>query len=523
MQNVFPNQNHGFLIWLLAIVLSLGFSACDETDEYYEVLKKQPELVGFSATGLNANDILVIYGRFNPDDLEIRIGDIEKVKIESIDTVDLWGSQFRWDYSYLAIKVIITNEMGIGKNRPVTITSSGITVENIPLIEIRAQYSLLEKPLTLEKVADVPANNRPVYCNNGKGNFYFFHDTEYKLTRISPDGGNEQVFDKNIFKDNDGVTFRITRVDGIGIDPQERYVYLSAYTRALTGQPNHYYRLCRYDLNSGQWTVLNKTAYSTRTASRTLEATQPFEGNVGEAKIFTVTGVYPDKEGNVYFNMDNRFITRLDAAGNYNILSKNSNYADSPQMEKGVPVINGYTDEELLNIIPGTVDSFTNVDIIHPEGNEFYTSSVDGFYRHSLTGQKRINGFDNRYTRFSGAILYYAEIIDGRPYTTGYFNSSEERLTGRYSRSDTDNSVWGRLPLADGKLLVLYNYPLATAYIAWGVLDFSEERGYHYSPGQFDPMNYKVNFDDVLIKYDDEGHVYFTANNRQVILKTVYK
>ena len=91
--------------------------------------------------------------------------------------------------------------------------------------------------------------------------------------------------------------------------------------------------------------------------------------------------------------------------------------------------------------------------------------------------------------------------------------------------------MWGMLPLSGGKLLILYYQNLITGdqtgkydLPAWGILDFINERGSRYAPDAFLRQGYVMNYGtDELLNRDTQGMLYMTANNKSVILKTIYK
>jgi len=124
-----------------------------------------------------------------------------------------------------------------------------------------------------------------------------------------------------VLKDNDGTPFTFTRLNGLGIDPAERYLYLSLYTEAPSKTYWHYYRVCRYNLKNGEFTVLNKTLITYTAASDSL-LMYSLRREIGDVKIFTATGIYPDSIGNVYLTWISRMVTHLDDGGNYTYIFK---------------------------------------------------------------------------------------------------------------------------------------------------------------------------------------------------------
>lgn len=504
-------------IFILSLV---AFAACEETDRYYEVLKDQPQLIKNYDRVYSVGDTLSMRGRFNPEGLQIRIGDAGATIVSESSST---GEIKTW-----VIKVLISEAMGIGVDRPVSITSSGITIEG-PVIEIveDANSGVLHGELTVQKIADYPTNTTPVYCHSGKGNLYFLHNETYTITRITPDGTARQVFDISKCRDADGTAFTFTRFNSCGIDPAERYLYLSLYTEAPFREYWHYYRLCRYNLKNGEFIVLNKTPYYIYRSRRTLSDVKPFEGNIADVKMFTATAVYPDSLGNVYFDMDKRMITHLDANGNYTYVFKNTFTLDNYTLSDPAPEIvdpetdTYYSKSRTFQVLPGVLHDFQDIQAIDPAGDQLYIQTIRNLLeRYDLGSQVAVNGFNK---------TLIVNSPNNKPYISGSFNV----LTGQ-SIVDGNKSFWGKLPLPDGKLLVLYYQDLIDSefyratYLpfklpAWGVLDFKNERGYRYAPGAFDRQGYVMSSGDVLLNYDADGMLYMTANNKSVILKTSYK
>lgn len=491
------------------LITLLAMFACTETDKYYSVLKNQPELLKDYAPVYSVNDTMIIGGHFNTDGLQIKIGDA----VAAIISID--NSLYNKEYndSIKVVKLIVSNAMGVGVNRPVSITSSGITVEG-PAIEIveDAGSGLLSGELTVQKIADYPANTTPVYCRSGNGNMYFLNNKTYSISRMTSDGSLQQVFDRSQCRDNDGTAFTYTRFNACGIDPKERYLYLSLYTEAPSRTYWHYYRLCRWDMMNKKFTVLNKTPYYIYNSKHTSSDVQPFEGNITDVKIFASTGIYPDSLGNVYFNMDNRMITRMDAGGNYTYVFKNL-FTDFALTDPAPQIVDPETGEKYPEIrnrqfFPGVVIRFIKVEAFAPDENQMYTSSAKvGFSLYDFTNQVLIA----QYNKF---------LANGqKPYISGSFDV----LTGQ---SGSTESQWGLLPLGDGKLLLLHYQNLSSVYNnlpAWGILDFTARRGYRFAPGVFDSHGAKMQTTDQLLNYDADSMLYMTANNKSVILKTVYK
>jgi hypothetical protein len=500
----------------LVLVLLAG---CSETNNYYSTLKKQPELIKDYDAVYAVNDTMTVKGHFIADGLQIKIGGA----VAGIISISNALYSATYNDSIQVVKLLVSNAMGVGTARAVSITSSGITLSGtaIEILE-SSKAGVLANGLTVQKIADYPSNSTPVYCRSGNGDMYFINNTTNAVTRMTASGVVSQVFDPSQCKDADGTAFTYTRLNGCGIDPKEQYLYLSLYTEAPYATYYHYYRLCRWDMVNKTFTVLNKTPYYIYRSKRTLSDAQPFEGTISQVKMFTATGIYPDSLGNVYFNMDNRMITRMTAAGNYSYVFKNPYYVMLYALIDPAPqIVNTATDDyyslsHTLQFFPGVTANFSKIEAISPDENLLYVrQSTARLARFDLTNQVELNTFNS-----------YSDVNYGaKPYISGSFDV----LSAGYSNSN--NSMWGMLPLSGGKLLILYYQNLITGdqtgkydLPAWGILNFINERGSRYAPGAFLRQGYVMNYGtDELLNRDTQGMLYMTANNKSVILKTIYQ
>lgn len=493
-------------IWIgLLFILVLS---CKKTDNYYQALIDQPELFKNYELVYSVGDTMLIHGRFNDSELRIDIGNFEAkiLKIEKREYLVDHG----FKDSIQLVSILITKEMGVGTNRKIKITSSKISID-APSIEIieDSESGVLSGKLTVTKIADYPVDSDPVYCRNGKGNLYFLHKANFTVTRINATGEMLNVFDPSSLKDKDGKPFTFSRLNGLGIDPNERYLYLSLFTQATGSQENHIYRLIRYDVENKTTEVLNKTFYSRLASKRTLQAAQPFEGNINEIKMYMATGIYPDSKGNLYFDMNGHFITKLTHDGYYSYVFKSNNVNNSEDLAPQIYDPNleqYYSNSRGLQFFPGVqlIDYLVqNKIIFNPDFHEYWTKDL---LRIDLERQVYINSLNG--TGKMGK--------NSTPYISGSFDV--------LTNASYYNDRWGQLPIGKGKMLILWYKDLDKAnFPAWGVVDYELKRGYRYAPGAFDNKGYKTTASDLLLEYDAEGMLYMTANNKSIILKTSYQ
>lgn len=502
--------------YLIAAGLLWMLYACQDADDFYGVLDTQPEIVADYKPVYMIGDTLTIKGRLNPENnLEIRIGD---VKADALETTTEKVVNNQNGLVLDVVKIRITEAMGIGEERPITLTSAGFTID-APSIEIvgDANVSILHKQLQLVKVADVPGGATPIYCRNGHGNIYAWSSTGTVLLKIDADGNVTEVFTQTNCMDARG-TFTIAEFNAGAVSPDERYFYFSAkVTETAQDRTLELYKLCRFDLQSQALTTLNRTEYSLLRSRRTLAAAQPFEGPVGDVKIYKVTAIWPDASGNIYCNLMDNFLAKLDNHGAYSYLLNFSEFGSSaPNTEaQFIPLINDpntteyYSSVRIHQTLPGTKINY-RMSYLDTEALMLYTKRYAGASWLRLTDMVTLiqtGEYDNIY-RSPGGI--------------SYATASLKRFNGGLV-SNIDP-----LPL-NGKLLGLYFQTTESRGVIDGgtlcEIDFENQKATRYAPNTLLFNGFTLTEGaggDRLLDYDAEGMLYMTANNKSAIVKTAY-
>ncbi|WP_256009077.1 hypothetical protein [Desertivirga xinjiangensis] len=514
-------KNKNNISWLaLTVITAFLLQACDKAENYYEKLDAQPEVITNYRSVYGVGDTLVLQGRLNPKNgLTVRIGDVEAdvSDIRSITYKRSDASNAVFD-SIEQVNIVITEGMGIGRNRKVAVTSAGFTVQ-CPAIEIieGINSGYLSDPVQLVQHARLSPIDIPLFCQNGKGTVFYWSLSGKGLVRIDKDGSSSTVLEPGVLSDNEG-SFIVTTFHAGGVDPQERYVYFSATTtdgKADNGS-NEIYRLCRYDMQNRVFTTLNRSSYPKTQNERTLEVFQPFEGNIGVAKLFAADGIYPASNGNVFLWLpQSSTIGRLDASGRLTYLFRLG--ASVPPIYNPTTGRN-YTTNEIRLMLPGTNISTsinTLVRGVLPDENLLFART--GNIAAEVTQIDLTNA----------AVLHsvspeYASISRNEPlYITGSFDILNAD-PGR-GIAGTPDPLFGYMPLPDAKVLILYYQELnSDTFPALATLNFKEKAGRRYSPGKVVRNNYRMmnRGADIMLNYDEEGMIYMTANNGSVIIKT---
>ena len=221
----YKNLLRQWMLWT-ALVAGMLFSSCSDADKTFEELSKQPEIIADTFKELYfVGDTLTVKGRLNPDNnLSIHIGDVQ-AKIVATDREELKNN--RYGLVLDVVKVIITADMGIGENRPVTITSAGITIP-APSIEIvgDADAVLLLRPLQLVKVGDISSELTLVYARTHTGKTYYWNAVAKKLFSLTAAGGTlTEVFSEARCVDENGAFTFVNSFNQIcyAVSPDEKY------------------------------------------------------------------------------------------------------------------------------------------------------------------------------------------------------------------------------------------------------------------------------------------------------------
>jgi hypothetical protein len=517
------------ILLFLTVIASLG--ACKKADEYYKFLNDQPEIITYYAKVYTIGDTLKLEGRLNPaNNLQIRIGDIPATILSATkrghfisgsmheskqaDTIDL-------------VRIIITEAMGIGPDRQISITSNGITITP-PSIEIVANSTIgyLPAPLRFIPFYTLKTGQRTLFCRNGTGAIYLWN-TDGSISLLKSDGSLIQIMDTSQFQDSFG-TFTVTAFNSGGVDAAEKFIYFSVTStdNGADNAQNIIYRLCKYDIASKQLTTLNRTAYAIDSKQHTLAAAMPFEGNINAVKLFIVDGIYPDSKGNVYLRLGSHFLTKLNNEGKYSYLLKTTLYDGSFLPEILNPTTNNpYDIGKIHAIFPGVQISSYTFDAVDPENGIMYGRSSK-LARYDMNNQAELYVMPD---------IWAAPNLPKEVHASGSFNILSGPSANSYDTPALRTA--GYMPLPNDGLLVLLFQDLIEKNPAWKGqapllqrLDFKKRQGMRYAPGTLQTNGYKMmagdyytGTDDEMLNYDKDGHIYLTADTHSVIIKTAFQ
>jgi hypothetical protein len=496
-------------------------AACKKSENFYQSLVDLPEIRKIYDNAYEVGSQMIITGRLNPDNgLKIEIGGIT-AKITGLTKVVGGGTQYAPYYVDQAT-LTITKEMGIGPNRPVKITSAGNVIDGPP-IEIFSSGDLADS-LQLVSYSTLPTGSLPLYGINGKGSVYLYDGPTNSIKKIAKGGTTVQVVTPASLKDTYG-TFAITAFNAGGVDPQEENLYFSAVTTDASADnaTNLIYRFCRYNIKTSQLTTLNRTLFLKSATKPLIPTAGLLEGNISQVNLMELTGVYPDSKDNLYLRLGNIIVSGSVKIENSYATARLTTNGELKYLYKSTvpPGIRASQQREYtasISLVPGVGMSYKQGPIM-PDENRMYSLAL---------GDGQMNGLPTRilqYDLLNQTTLYnYTKpnINFTKPYISGSFNILTAVSTGGFYNTPT---LFGLMPMPGAKLMILY-YQERTLqfddkrFPAFGTMNFNEQRGDRYAPGAVKTNNYKMNEDDVMLNYDEEGMIYTTANSKTLILKT---
>lgn len=218
------------------------------------------------------------------------------------------------------VRFVITEEMGTGQNRPVTVSAGGITI-GAPDITVTRFVGLAGRTDTTLYVAKLatwqpenpgdyylPAEETPVagwdklpWINGASataGNIVYF-DSNLGIYRLNNDGAIEKWLGFNDVLAEEGETFRLHYIVNTVVDHQHTAVYVSARVTENTPdeQSNYIFRLMKIDPVTKSVVTLNRTLLPKDITQPGITA-EPVQGPVKDVPLvamrmtWTPTGLY---------------------------------------------------------------------------------------------------------------------------------------------------------------------------------------------------------------------------------------
>jgi hypothetical protein len=314
-------------VCLYAIGMAGVFSGCKKVDDHSTMVLSQPWLSDYytQASGsrlapinwtypstLLVGDTAILIGNLFPyrAGTQITIGN---VPIQIVDT-----AQFATNYTTYtaqgkldAVRFVVTKEMGVGNNRPVTVTANGTTIHGAPVsIQlVSAGVARTDTTLWVDQLAAWMPDNLNDYSqtssylvrnvhNDKAGNIYF--SNKFSVQAVTNGNVHTLIKKGDILKDDKGSSFTIKQVIGSAVTFEGDALYFSTeiLDNSADAQTNYIFRLCKMDLTTKVITTVNRTLVANGYAAD--ETGAPFQGNIAQLKVVAVS-LSTDIANNLYY------------------------------------------------------------------------------------------------------------------------------------------------------------------------------------------------------------------------------
>jgi hypothetical protein len=483
---------------LVLCFMYMALFSCKKANEFYNTLANLPQIsnnpIYAYKTTYVVGDTLKITGRlpYNSDDFTISVGGI----IAPIVDKTTIG---KGDLARDKVAVIISAEM-VGKAKEVKVVSGGISAIGASIdVYTEGGEGSFTAALSNRNIATFnSSSNIFLHCVNGKGDVYYFAPTGNKIYQIRKDGTQIQLYDLSVIQPGN---ISLDQFISGGITPDGRQLYFSIKT--TDGD----YVFAGLELSTHSLRIINRSSIT--------EA--PFEGNMINVKTI-ITDIYPDNKGNVYVGID--FNTGRD--GSY-IPGAIARYQSSNNTLKYL--IRDFNFAKRIPGLPGADVDFTltvemrlspTEDLLYLMQDSFLGGGLFNIEVYDLPSIRKIQTLNVNTGR--GENLY--DVI-----------TNFQKVGFRLAFHEPE-SAYGYLPMPGRRLQVLMYQQIngsvdlanTDGFPRWIVLDFPNQRTYAYSPGRFRIGNNafrKVGQRmDELLNYDEEGHLYTTANGRTSLIAT---
>ena len=302
------------------LIISLSLFSCNKVSQYASQVAGQPSLAtggyGVFNYGITnwvypstvvVGDTIEFIGKLFLDQgkTTIRIGDTTARLLWYADLSGTGASAIQ------IVKTVVTVGMGVGANRPVTVTANGASIQGPP-ITIN-QFNLLEQTDTTLWVDQYGSNWFPdnlsyfqtnsipmVMSTNTALNGTICFVNPLGVYTLTASGVQSQVVHGTVLQEN-GTTYSIDQVVGSGISADGNTLYVSA--SVLENNPDTVgkliFRLFSMSLGApSSASTINRTEVPIN--GTTNETVTTFEGAAATLKLVAMS-IQTDTKGNLYF------------------------------------------------------------------------------------------------------------------------------------------------------------------------------------------------------------------------------
>jgi hypothetical protein len=284
-------------------------AACNKVDQHYTLVANQPWILGNYPTTYFVGDTMQLSGLlFIGKGGVLQVGAVQPAFVSITNTAPSAGAPVT--DSGQIVRFVITKEMGIGKNIPVTLTVRGDVVQSpaITISQFSGVLARTDTTLWVDQLASwTPANladyvnqNLPLIIGSSVssgGNVYF----DNPLGVFSVTGGSAQpvLIVGSVLSDKSG-SFTVNKVLGSCISFDGNTLAFSVAVSDNADTVNNYVlRLCTMDMGSKAITTVNRTLEQ-RGIPNQNGSPGAYTGPVAQVNL-VAAAIQADANGNWYF------------------------------------------------------------------------------------------------------------------------------------------------------------------------------------------------------------------------------
>lgn len=303
----------------IAALTFLGaLAACNGPESLYNSLDDVPQLLPLTNTSYAVGDTLALVGKLGGPHggLQITVGGVAAPLIawSAYGSVSAEGPGVTANGVLDSAKVIVTQAMGLGPDRLVTVTLSGVTLNAgdiyiSPVRPVPTRSDTLDFSAIAINYNLLPNGSDTLIArgDNQDGKIYFLAGDTLCVWQ----NGTTTVISTTL-ADQDG-PFQITGAEGAlngfpQVDEAGRYLYASVITSDSTqaSASNLIFRFIKIDLQSGAVQTLNRSVFNYQNTTPAYVATLQTQmtGPVGSVFLPIMSQVFPAANGTIYFVTD---------------------------------------------------------------------------------------------------------------------------------------------------------------------------------------------------------------------------
>ena len=319
--------------FLFGLGLCLLITACHKVNQYYALVDGQPWMYATYPTTYYVGDTMTLVGKmFIGHGGVLQVGAVQPSFL-SVTSAPVGGTGP--GDSTQSASFLITKEMGVGKNIPVSLTVNGITIQTpaITILQLSGVLGRTDTTLWVDQIvswqptnlADYQSLNIPLIVGSSvssNGSIYF--DNPWGIFSVIGGVVQPVLSAGSQLSDQNG-PFTINKILGSAISFDGNTMAFSAAVSDNADTVNNYvFRLCTINIGSKSITTLNRTL---EPLAAPAQAGTPgaFTGPVAQLNL-VAAAIHTDVNGNWYFAN----IYEVPNPGN-NMGSWYSNISDNPQ------------------------------------------------------------------------------------------------------------------------------------------------------------------------------------------------